>query len=180
MNRMLTTIPVMMCLATLAAGCDAGSIPRESTATGSVSKSARAARDAMLCDPHSGFPVATNDCPDPEPETGWLTASGEQLTLNTFRTLVNDAEGKAYASEHGEDFPFSDDYFDAPDGASHPVRLAPDTVCTGIISVGYGEPLKDHVVRCADLVEVAAGRRVPVALWSTDDTIVQLSELYRP
>ncbi|GAA1133310.1 hypothetical protein [Nocardioides aquiterrae] len=134
----------------------------------------------MRCDPHSGFPVATNECPDPDPETGWLTAPSEQLTLKPFRTMVNDAEGKAYAGEHGADFPFLDDYFDAPDGASHPVRLAPGTVCTGIIVVGYREPLMDHVVSCADLVEVAAGRRVPVAVWSTGDTTVQLSELYRP
>ena len=134
----------------------------------------------MLCDPHTGFPVATSECPDPEPETGWLTASGEQLTLKPFRTLLNDAEGKAYANEHGEDFPFPNDYFDAPNGASHPVRLAPGTVCTGIIRVGYREPLKDHVVSCADLVGAAAERRVPVAVWSTDDTTVQVSELYRP
>ena len=129
--------------------------------------------------PHSGFPVATDDCPDREPETGWLTVSGEQLMLKPFRTLLNDAERKAYANEHGEDFPFPNDYFNAPNGPSHPIQLAPGTVCTGIILVGNREPLKDHVVSWADLGE-AAGKRVPVAVWSTDDTTAQVSGLYRP
>lgn len=187
MKRALFTMTVIICLATVVAGCDVGrdeavdgpSSPGASS-TASTPASAQDVGGTMVCDPHSGFPAATNECPDPDPETGWLTASSEQLTLKPFRTLGNDAEGKAYASEHGEDFPFPNDYFDAPDGPSHPVQLAPETACTGIILVGYQEPLEDHVVSCADLVEAATGRRVPVAIWSTDGTTVQVSELYRP
>lgn len=118
---------------------------------------------------------------DPEPETGWLTATGGQLTLTAFRTLANDATGQKYAEAHGVDFPFPNDSFDAPTGAARPLDLGPDTVCTGIIRVGYREPLRDHVVSCADLLGVASGSgRLSVAVWSTDATSVQVSELYRP
>lgn len=135
----------------------------------------------MRCDPGGGFPKARAGCPDPEPETGWLTLNrdGERV-LEPFRTLGNDAEGRAYAEDRGLDFPFPNDYFDAPDGPAHEVVLEPDTVCTGIIRVGYREPLEDHVVECAALDEGAADRAVPVAVWSDGQRTIQVSELYRP
>lgn len=168
----MSTMTVIICLATIVAGCTTG----RDEAVDSPSP----VGGTMPCDPRSGFPAVTNECPDPDPDTGWLTAAEGHLTLELFHTLGNDAEGKTYASEHDMDFPFPDDYVDAPAGSSHPVQLALGTVCTGIILVGYREPLEDHVVRCAALVEAATARRVPVAIWSTDDTIVQVSELYRP
>lgn len=134
----------------------------------------------MPCDPGSGSPIRKIGCPDATPETGWLSASNGHLSLTLFRTLRNDLEGRAYAQRHGEDFPFRNDYFDAPTGASHPLGLASSTVCTGIILVGYREPLRDHVVPCEDLVGVADLRRVPIAAWVTGGEVVQVSELYRP
>lgn len=104
----------------------------------------------------------------------------DSVSLTPFRTLGNDAEGEAYALDHGQEFPFPNDYFDAPNGAGHPLEFAPHTVCTGIIQVGYREPLKDHVVACDELVEGAARRRLPVAVWLSGGEVIQASELYRP
>lgn len=133
------------------------------------------------CDPGGGFPKPKSGCPDPQPETGWLTRdAGGSLRLKPFRTLGNDAEGKAYAEQHGLEYPFPNDYYDAPTGPAHRLELAPDTVCTGIIVVGHREPLEDHVVDCAELVAAAARRRVPVAVWQADGHVLQASELYRP
>lgn len=134
----------------------------------------------MPCDPGFGSPVHRETCPDPEPETGWLAVSNDVVSLKPFRTLGNDAEGKDYAREHGLDYPFPNDYFDAPDGVSHPIETTRRTVCTGIILVGYREPLSDHLVPCEGLLKVAARRRVPVAVWYSGDRLVQVSELYRP
>jgi hypothetical protein len=134
------------------------------------------------CDPGGGFPTARDGCPDAEPETGWLKRdSGGGLSLRPFRTLGNDAEGKAYAERRGLEFPFPNDYFDAPTGAPHAFELDRDTVCTGIIVVGYREPLEDHAVDCTALVDAAAARgRVSVAVWQDGVRVVQVSELYRP
>ena len=143
-------------------------------------KAAKPGKQLMPCDPGSGFPVHKDGCPDPEPETGWLAASNDSPSLTPFRTLGNDAEGEAYAREHGEEYPFSNDYFDAPNGASHPLEITQRTVCTGIILVGYQGPLADHVVSCDELVTVAARRRIPVAVWFSGDKVIQASELYRP
>ena len=87
----------------------------------------------MPCDPGSGFPLQKAGCPDPSPQTGWVSASNGHVSLSPFRTLGNDAEGEAYAVKHGEDYPFPNDYFDAPMGANHPLALTDSTVCTGII-----------------------------------------------
>lgn len=133
------------------------------------------------CDPGGGFPRARKGCPDPRPETGWLRQqSGGRLTLEPFTTYGNDAAGRAYAQAHGVEFPFSNDYHDAPAGAPYVVRLDPRTVCTGIIAVGYRAPLADHVVPCSDLAAVATRQRVPVAVWREGTGVVQVSELYRP
>jgi hypothetical protein len=102
------------------------------------------------------------------------------MTLQPFRTFGNDASGKAYAEAHGVEFPFSNDYYDAPTGHPYVLGLDPDTVCTGIIMVGYRDPLADHVVACTDLTGVAARQRVPVAVWRDGRHVVQVSELYRP
>lgn len=102
------------------------------------------------------------------------------MSLAAFRTLTNGPEGKAYAQEHGVDYPFPNDYFDAPLGTVHPLELSESTACTGVILVGYKEPLKDHAVPCDDLVAVAEGRRVPVAAWVSGGKVIQVSELYRP
>jgi hypothetical protein len=134
----------------------------------------------MPCNPGSGFPVRKSGCPDPEPESGWIQASDNGLSLTTFRTLRNDAEGEAYARVHGEEYPFPNDYFDAPTGDSQTLELTRDTVCTGIIQVGYREPLKDHVVTCKELTQVAERTRLPVAVWLSDGEVIQASELYRP
>jgi hypothetical protein len=133
------------------------------------------------CDPGGGFPKATTGCPDSRPETGWLTQqAGGRLTVEPFRTYGNDAAGRAYARAHGVEFPFPNDYYDAPAGASYVVRLDPRTVCTGIIVVGYRDPLADHVVPCSELTAVASRQRIPVAVWRDGADVVQVSELYRP
>lgn len=152
------------------------------SSTPATVKASKPAKQLMPCDPSSGFPVHKDGCPDPEPETGWLAASndGLTLTLTPFRTLRNDAEGEAYAREHGKEYPFPNDYFDAPNGASHPLEISQRTVCTGIILVGYQEPLTDHVVACDELVKVAERRRVPAAVWFSGGKVIQASELYRP
>ena len=136
----------------------------------------------MPCNPGTGFPVDQEGCPDADPETGWLTATAGDLTLAPFRTLGNDAEGRAYARAHDLDFPFPNDYVDAPDGHPHRLTLTGTTVCTGIIRVGYREPLEDHAVPCRALVKGAADTRIPlpVAVWRDGDVVVQVSELYRP
>lgn len=156
--------------------------PSETTAPSSSAtvKAAKPAKQRMPCDPGSGFPVPKGGCPDPEPETGWLAAPNDSLSLTPFRTLGNDAEGEAYAREHGEEYPFPNDYFDAPSGPSHPLEVTQRTVCTGIILVGYQEPLADHVVSCDELVKISERRRVPVAVWFSGDEVIQASELYRP
>ncbi len=134
----------------------------------------------MPCNPGSGFPVPKPRCPDASPETGWLTVNDDGLTLSPFRTLRNDVEGAAYAAEQDEDYPFPNDYFDAPVGARHSVELAPRTVCTGIIRVGYQAPLQDHIVSCDALQRVAQRRELPVAVWVAEGDAIQVSELYRP
>ena len=148
--------------------------------TPTLGKPAKAIERVMPCNPGSGFPLPKGGCPDTTPETGWLSASNGNLSLSPFRTLGNDAEGEAYALEHGEDYPFPNDYIDAPMGAKHSFALTDGTVCTGIILVGYREPLNDHVVSCDDLVSAAGRRRVPIAAWTSDGEVVQASELYRP
>lgn len=150
------------------------------TSTPSTSGIAKAAKQLMPCEPGSGLPVHKDGCPDLEPDTGWLTPSNGSLSLMPFRTLGNDAEGEAYARDHGEEYPFPNDYFDAPDGPSHLIHVTQRTVCTGIVLVGYREPLRDHVVSCDDLLKVAERRRVPVAVWVSGGQVIQASELYRP
>jgi hypothetical protein len=154
--------------------------PAALPASGPTTGATKAAMAPMPCNPGSGFPARKAGCSDPEPETGWLLATEDGLSLAPFRTLGNDAEGEAYARQHGEEYPFPNDYFDAPDGAGHPLALGHGTVCTGIIVVGYREPLTDHVVSCDELVKVAEGRRIPVAVWVSGGTVIQASELYRP
>ena len=144
--------------------------------TSETVKAAKPAKQLMPCDPGSGFPVHKDGCPNAEPETGWLAASNDILSLTPFRTLRNEA----YAREHGEEYPFSNDYFDAPTGPGHPLGINQRTVCTGIILVGYQGPLTDHVVSCDELVKVAERRRIPVAVWFSGDKVIQASELYRP
>jgi hypothetical protein len=141
--------------------------------------------ESLPCDPGTGFPVPKDGCPDAEPETGWLKASDDGLVLTVFESLGNDAEGKAYAREHGEEYPYSNDYFDAPSGAKYPITLAEGTVCSGAILIRFADIDADadgwdHAVACSELVKVAAQRRVPVAIWRSGGKVVQASELYRP
>lgn len=143
--------------------------------------SAEPSSPPLPCDPGGGFPRDRSGCPDPDPETGWLSrGQDDHLRLRPFRTLGNDAEGKAYAEQRGVEFPFPNDYYDATDGQAHRLDLDSATVCSGIILVGYREPLEDHPVSCADLVRVAADQRIPVAVWRDDGRAIQVSELYRP
>jgi hypothetical protein len=105
------------------------------------------------CDPGFGFPKPEPGCPDPHPLLGRVTSYDEDVV--TLRTRG---------------------------GAMRVVEVDEETVCTGVILVGYAEPLRDHRVGCAAFA--AAIRRhgfgVPAALWFDDGRLVQLSELYRP
>ncbi|HQR28339.1 MAG TPA: hypothetical protein PLP61_14955 [Nocardioides sp.] len=140
-----------------------------------------ATRVSMPCDPGGGFPQPRRGCPDQHPTTAWLTAYEDgRATLEPFRTYVNDAAGRAYAREHDLEFPFPNDYHDAPVGAAFNVELSAQTVCTGIIVIGYREPLRDHRVSCDKLSVATQDRPVPAALWWDGDRVVQVSELYRP
>ena len=67
-------------------------------------------------------------------------------------------------------------------GQPRPFHIAPRTVCTGIIRVGYREPLEDHVVECSELRDAVARLPSPiaVAVWCKDGRMFQVSELYRP
>jgi hypothetical protein len=136
----------------------------------------------MPCDPGGGFPRPKAGCPDSDPETGWLDRTPRGgLRLKPFHTLGNDAEGRAYAQDHDLEFPFSNDYFDAPVGTAQPIVLDGETVCTGIIRVGSRGPLADHAVDCGTLAAAAGDPPdLPVAVWRDGATIVQVSELYRP
>ncbi|MCW2767247.1 MAG: hypothetical protein JWO11_3206 [Nocardioides sp.] len=187
-------VAVITCVPLLVTACDAGpnraleATPAVSQAPSEVSPSSSATTSKapvptklpMPCDPGAGFPVHKDGCPDPEPDTGWLTAADGRMSLTPFQTLRNDAEGEAYARDHGEEYPFSDDYFDASNGTSHPLEITRGTVCTGVIRVGYREPLQDHVVDCDELAKVAERGRVPLAVWLSGSEVVQASELYRP
>lgn len=139
------------------------------------------AAEPLPCDPGFGFPRPRAGCPDPNPLTAWLDPGPDgRLVLHPFRTLGNDAEGRAYARSHGLEFPFPNDYYDAPSGRPQELVPGPDTVCSGAIRVGYREPLEDHAVDCAELVDVATQRRLTVAVWRADGVTAQVSELYRP
>jgi hypothetical protein len=126
--------------------------------------------------------VRSPTCPDRHPETGWLRyVPGEGLVLQPFRTLADDTAGRSYARRHGLAFPFPNDFYDARLGGPHRVRLARDTVCSGIVQVGYREPLHDHRVGCGLLTRVAStAPSLPVAVWTVGNRPVQVSELYRP
>lgn len=104
------------------------------------------------------------------------------LQLQPYRTLTNDAEGRAYAAKHGLEFPYPNDYLDVAAGLPVAIELAPGTLCTGVILVQYVSALRDHVVRCAKVIE-ALDRRAPrirVAVWRLASRTFQVSELYRP
>ena len=143
-----------------------------------ASEQAAALATAMPCDPSVGFPEPRESCPDADPETAWLSARGQDLTLQPFHSYTNDAEGEAYAQANGLEYPYSNDTLDAAEGAPHSLELAPDTVCTGSIVVS--RQVTDQVVDCAQVVEAAAERRLAVAIWRQDGAVVQVSELYRP
>lgn len=110
---------------------------------------AEARAERPVCEPGHGLPRPRSGCPDPHPQTGWLHSSGNaRPSFQPFETLGNNAAGAAYAHERGLEFPFPDDYFDAATGTPHAFELDRRTMCTGIILVGYREPLDDHVVEC--------------------------------
>jgi hypothetical protein len=134
----------------------------------------------LLCNPGLGRPTRSPTCPDPQPETGWLRyRTGEPLLLKPFRTLIDNAAGRGYARRHHLGFPFANDYLDAPLPGTLPLRLGPDTVCTGSL-VGSRGPLQDHRVSCRLLIHAASAMPLPVAVWRADGHPVQVSELYRP
>lgn len=135
---------------------------------------------AAPCDPGGGRPRASEACPDQTPITGWLTVTGSAAQLEPFLTYGNDAEGRAYAKQHGVDFPFPNDYLDVAAGDIRPVFLSAQTQCTGIIRVDYRDPLEDHAVDCNLLTAAASAAPLAVAVWTDGDRIIQISELYRP
>jgi hypothetical protein len=133
------------------------------------------------CDPGGGFPKPSDTCPYGEPLTGDVAAfDGTTLTLKPFHTYYNDAEGKAYAKKHHLRYPFDDDHYDAPAGPPRTVDVSPDTICTGVIQVGYRDPMKDRKVPCSTYVKAVSRSEVVSALWFDGDHLVQLSELFRP
>lgn len=123
--------------------------------------------------------------PAQDPLTGWVTSfSDSTITVQPFRTLGNGPAGKAYAEEVGMEFPFPNDHHDVAAGPPREAVVGVDTVCTGVIRVSAGQPVHDQVVPCQDLAEVVRASSteapVPAALWFDGETLVRLSELYRP
>ncbi len=183
MKRMAVCAVALLALA----GCGGSPSPSPSptpspsvSPTPSASPSVSPSPVAMPCDPSFGDPKPKAGCPHDTLVTGWLQARDGALTLRLFRTLHSDAEGQAYAAEHDLEFPFPNDYYDAPTGKIRAVTLAPTTICTGAIQVGHmnGE---DNVVPCRKMANVAGRKpRLPVAVWGPLDQPVQVSELYRP
>lgn len=86
------------------------------------------------------------------------------------------------AAAHGLEFPFDGGYLDAAVGDPVRLEIAPGTVCTGAILVGYRDPLADHVVDCREFDQALRRRtsRIPAVVWTHHATTVQVSELYRP
>ena len=81
---------------------------------------------------------------------GYLTAlSGSSLTVEIVKTYGNDAAGQAYAVAHHLDFPFDNDYFDAPTGRVVTVPMTSATTCRGDIRVAGTEPMSPTTVPCA-------------------------------
>lgn len=173
-------VPVGACAAESTQSVEPQAAGPEQASSVPIPKDSKAPALPMPCNPGAGFPEHKKGCPDRDPEQGWLSVEDGNLVLAPFRTLGNNAEGKTYAHHHGEDYPFANDYFDAPVGTPHSLTLNARTVCTGIIMVGYREPLDDHVATCEELTKMAERMRVPVAVWATDGEVVQVSELYRP
>jgi hypothetical protein len=136
----------------------------------------------LICDPGQGFPRYQEGCPDADPKTGWLTVdpTGGWL-VEPFRTYLNDAEGAAYAEANGLDYPFDNDHRDISTGPAQGIQIEPKTLCTGIISVGYQDPLLDHPVACRAFDRaLRKGIAIPVVWWAEGGRVVQFSELFRP
>lgn len=200
MNRRSAVAQVMALAALVAAGCSSSTDDAASQATTSGTQSSPATSTPRAeptaktsdkptgvggpaCDPGFGAPRPREGCPDPRPDTGWIAQSPDgTLTFQRFRTLRNDADGRAYAEKHGLDFPFASDGLDVPVGDPKVIRLQKDTTCTGVILIGYTEPLRDHKVDCDAISEALQRRRpeIPVAVWLQDGDVFQISELYRP
>lgn len=151
--------------------------------------SAQGGSGALPCDPSGGFPKSREGCPDPDPETGWLTRDDDgQLWFEPFRSYTNDAEGRAYAQEHDLEYPYPGDNHDASVGDPRPFDLDAVSICSGSIQVA--SPLRqdwDTEVPCRafldayDTAPERADTRIPVAIWSGSGVpVLQLSELYRP
>ena len=138
-------------------------------------------QEAAPCDPGGGWPQPSPTCPAGEPVTGWVVAMTDgAVTVRLLRTHTNDAEGAAYAAAHDVEFPFPNDYRDVSLGEKRVYAVTSETICTGIATVGYREPLADHVVPCPAYGPAVELHPVTSALWLDGDAVVQLSELYRP
>lgn len=92
--------------------------------------------------------------------------SGVRKCLRRLRVHVSHdgPDGRAYARTHRIEYPFVNDDFDAPAGASHPIDISSNAVCAESDLVGYEEPMQDRVVTCDALLGVSQ-RHVPVAIW---------------
>lgn len=133
------------------------------------------------CDPSLGDPLRMPACPNDSLLTARLTGlTDRRLTLEVFHTLHSDAQGKAYAAAHDLEFPFPNDYYDAPTGDVVSLDLDPDTICTGSILSGFGA--SDRLMPCRRLARALRfhGFPVHVAIWRERGHVVQVSELYRP
>lgn len=112
------------------------------------------AAHGLICDPGLGDPSNGEGCPHSY-STGWLSLGPDHEVIY-----------------HGKG------------GSPYVLDLGAFELCSGVIQVGYREPLEDHVVECSefrDALEEQPGSRIPVAIWSGRvDQDIQLSELYRP
>ena len=174
----LTPFAVLALMAGLSGCGDAARARTASEVPGSHSPTARPT--PVPCDPGGGAPTPVQTCPDATPLIGTLSSySPGQVVVQPVHVYGDDSEGRAYAQAHGLEFPFPDDYYQAVEGQPRSVTLTSATACTGIMVVGYREPLHDHVVPCEAFGEQQV-QGVTVAVWRDGDQAVQLSELFRP
>lgn len=119
------------------------------------------------------------DLPE-EPQTyiGTMKSlSGETLTIQPLKEILDGRAGKRYAAAHGLDYPFPGGVYYAADGEPIEVTINGSTLCVGSLLVS-GTSYPPSVVDCSAF---EGHNNVPVRVWLDDDGgASQVSEQYRP
>jgi hypothetical protein len=107
-----------------------------------------------------------------------LKMVGSTLTVQPFVTYIDNAAGKAYAKEHGIEYPFLDDYDDADTGPTRTITVSSSTACVGNeVLTGDSEA---SPVACGDFSKQPK-IQLPLAIWlGLDGSPESVTELFRP